>query len=384
MERWPSGLRRTPGKRVGGNSSGVRIPVSPRVRVPNTCKTLKIIAFSGFFVSSAWYKKCRFGHLKNPKRHGATTGKRQAIEPQRQQSLRLRGRRRAFKMAQDHLPVSRENGRQNRLRMTAHPPPEQLRHRDRHKCQAQEPSSNPGPMNSEFKGGAWAVEGTDRDSSVCLVFFIPILEALIPIELEFEPKHREDVVNVFGRKVQVRRDLLRTHAGDSVHQHFLLPQCQAKLVRMGGKPHLRCTHQFRLKVNNGDVAPREEFRVAHGFFDAVEHGVESRVPDAPLPMPNYPPTETASQQPSRTSTATGRGSLQACFAGGSSGKMGTWASRVPRATPIPPSTPSISGGASTSRPSSLRLRRDRLRRHQWRWFVHPWVGFHIVRRFGPL
>ncbi len=30
MERWPSGLRRTPGKRVGGNPSRVRIPVSPQ------------------------------------------------------------------------------------------------------------------------------------------------------------------------------------------------------------------------------------------------------------------------------------------------------------------------------------------------------------------
>ena len=28
-ERWPSGLRRTPGKRVGGNASGVRISLSP-------------------------------------------------------------------------------------------------------------------------------------------------------------------------------------------------------------------------------------------------------------------------------------------------------------------------------------------------------------------
>jgi hypothetical protein len=29
MERWPSGLRRPPGKRVHGNVSGVRIPFSP-------------------------------------------------------------------------------------------------------------------------------------------------------------------------------------------------------------------------------------------------------------------------------------------------------------------------------------------------------------------
>lgn len=29
LEGWPSGLRRTPGKRVHGNVSGVRIPVPP-------------------------------------------------------------------------------------------------------------------------------------------------------------------------------------------------------------------------------------------------------------------------------------------------------------------------------------------------------------------
>lgn len=29
MEKWPSGLRRSPGKRVHGNVSGVRIPSSP-------------------------------------------------------------------------------------------------------------------------------------------------------------------------------------------------------------------------------------------------------------------------------------------------------------------------------------------------------------------
>lgn len=29
MEGWPSGLRRTPGKRVDSNVSGVRIPVPP-------------------------------------------------------------------------------------------------------------------------------------------------------------------------------------------------------------------------------------------------------------------------------------------------------------------------------------------------------------------
>ncbi len=29
MDRWPSGLRRTPGKRVHGNVSGVQIPLYP-------------------------------------------------------------------------------------------------------------------------------------------------------------------------------------------------------------------------------------------------------------------------------------------------------------------------------------------------------------------
>ena len=29
MEGWPSGRRRTPGKRVGSNVSGVRIPLLP-------------------------------------------------------------------------------------------------------------------------------------------------------------------------------------------------------------------------------------------------------------------------------------------------------------------------------------------------------------------
>ena len=35
-ERWPSGLRRTPGKRVGGNASGVRIPVFPFLLILRT------------------------------------------------------------------------------------------------------------------------------------------------------------------------------------------------------------------------------------------------------------------------------------------------------------------------------------------------------------
>ncbi|PTM02740.1 MAG: hypothetical protein DA405_12355, partial [Bacteroidetes bacterium] len=43
--------------------------LSPRVRVPNTGKTLKIIAFSGFFVSSAWQKNAGFGTLKTLNRN---------------------------------------------------------------------------------------------------------------------------------------------------------------------------------------------------------------------------------------------------------------------------------------------------------------------------
>ena len=48
---------------------GVRIPLSPQVPVQNLGKTLKIKAFSGFFVSSAWQKNEGFGTLKTLNRN---------------------------------------------------------------------------------------------------------------------------------------------------------------------------------------------------------------------------------------------------------------------------------------------------------------------------
>jgi len=43
--------------------------LSPQVRVPNLGKTLKIMAFSAFFVSSAWQKNEGFGTLKTLNRN---------------------------------------------------------------------------------------------------------------------------------------------------------------------------------------------------------------------------------------------------------------------------------------------------------------------------
>ena len=50
-------------------SPRVRIPLSPQVQVQQLGKTLKIIAFSGFFVSSAWQKNEGFGTLKTLNRN---------------------------------------------------------------------------------------------------------------------------------------------------------------------------------------------------------------------------------------------------------------------------------------------------------------------------
>jgi hypothetical protein len=52
-----------------GLQEKVLVPLSPQVPVPNLGKTLKIKAFSGFFVSSAWQKNEGFGTLKTLNRN---------------------------------------------------------------------------------------------------------------------------------------------------------------------------------------------------------------------------------------------------------------------------------------------------------------------------
>ena len=52
-----------------GLQEKVLVPLSPPVRLQNLGKTLKIKAFSGFFVSSAWQKNEGFGTLKTLNRN---------------------------------------------------------------------------------------------------------------------------------------------------------------------------------------------------------------------------------------------------------------------------------------------------------------------------
>ena len=68
MERWPSGLRRTPGKRVHRKVSGVRIPVSPPDPTPNYARN------SGRFHAKERGAKRSFGDGQRSRKAGHPQG----------------------------------------------------------------------------------------------------------------------------------------------------------------------------------------------------------------------------------------------------------------------------------------------------------------------